>query len=80
MTQAQKEITEKLEASRQRLTATLEQRNAAEQAVSKAESELQKRRETLQVILQEEGKLRGIIGDLERMRDALDAAPDGSDA
>ena len=80
MSEAEKEIDEKLEATREQLDATLKKRETAEQAVSEAESELQKRREVLQSILLEEGKLRGIVGDLERMRGSLDAAPDGSDA
>lgn len=79
MSESKKEVSEKLDAAREQLDATLNKRAAAEHAVSDAESALQHRREELQAILHEEGKLRGIIGDLEKMGDSLDAGGEVSD-
>lgn len=77
MTEAKHEIEQKLAAARQELEATLKMREAAEQAVKDAEAALQERREALEAVLKDEGNLRGAIGELKKMREALDV-PEGT--
>jgi chromosome segregation ATPase len=74
------EVTKKIGKANQQLDANLEMRNEAEAALAEAEAVVERRKEALATLLQDEGALRGTIGDLKTMMDACAAVPlDGDD-
>lgn len=72
MSEAKAEIEARLATASRELEETLAMRSAAEEAIREAEETLRERQEALESLLKKEGKLHAAVGELRRMREALD--------
>ena len=76
MSDATHEVENKIATAEEKLAATLRMREEAEKALSEANASVEGCEKTLRALLDDEGNLRGVVGDLKKMREALDAVPE----
>ena len=75
MSDAIAEVSEKIAKANKQLEAILGMRKEGETALAEAEAVVKKRKGALAAVCQDEGALRGTIGDLKKMIKACDAVP-----